>query len=76
MIIPTIKCETERNSSKLSTTNNKFCSATLNKRQNCLSIFSIENYITKLLPYEEVINEYAAKKCRQKSIVKVCQAVN
>jgi hypothetical protein len=48
----------------------------LNKRLNYLSILSIENDITKSLPYEEVINEYAAKKCKQKSIIKVCQTVN
>jgi hypothetical protein len=47
----------------------------LHERQNYLSIFSIENDITKSLSYEEVINEYAAKKCREKSIIKLCQAV-
>jgi len=72
-----MNCETERNSSKLSTTtNNKFWSTILNGRLNYLSIFSTENYITKSLAYEEVINKYAAKKCRQKSIIKVGQTIN
>lgn len=36
----------------------------LEETQNYFSIFPIENYITKLLLYEEAIKEYAATKYR------------
>jgi hypothetical protein len=40
------------------------------------SILSIENDITISLSYEQMIKEYAAKKCRKELIIEVCQAVN
>ena len=43
---------------------------------NDLSIMCIENNITKLLSYEETIKEYAAKTCRNESIIELCQAVS
>jgi len=47
----------------------------LEERLNYLSILFIGNDVIKLLSYEEAIKEYAAKKCRKKSI-QVCHAVN
>jgi len=48
----------------------------LGERVYYLSVLSIENYIIKSLSNEEAIKEYAAKKCRKKSIIDVCQAFN
>jgi hypothetical protein len=43
----------------------------LNERLNYLSVFSTENDFTKSMSYEEVTNEYAAKKkYRQKKYYK------
>jgi hypothetical protein len=43
---------------------------------NYLSILFIENDITKSLSYEEAIKGYAAKTCRNESIIELCQAVS
>ena len=43
---------------------------------NDLSILCIENNITKLLSYEETIKGYAAKTCRNESIIELCKAVS
>ena len=47
----------------------------LEKRLKYLSIFYVENYIKKPLPYDKAIKEYAAKRCRKNGIIEVCQAV-
>jgi hypothetical protein len=44
----------------------------LEERLNYLFILSIKNVAIKS-SFEEAIEEYAAKKCRGKSIVKLCQ---
>lgn len=40
------------------------------------SFLSIENHVTNLVPYEEVIKKHAVKICRKKSIVKGCEIRN
>jgi hypothetical protein len=51
-------CEDERNFSILIVTNT-FRSTMLEERLNYLSILSVRKNITKLLAYEETINEYS-----------------
>lgn len=46
------------------------------KRLNYISIHSLENYITKLLSYEEAIMEYAARNGGGESTIEVGQAAN
>jgi len=60
------RCEAE-NFSELSVIINKFQSTMLLARLNYLSVLSVENIIKS--SYEEAIIEYAAKKCREKSIL-------
>jgi hypothetical protein len=35
-----------------------------------------ENDLTKYLSYEEAIKRYAAKKCREKSVIEMCLEVH
>ena len=43
---------------------------------NDLSILCVENDITKSLSYEDAIKEYAAKICRNESIIELCRAIS
>jgi hypothetical protein len=48
----------------------------LEESQGYFSSLSIENDIKQSLSYEKVIKEYAAKKCRKKSVIEDCPALN
>ena len=61
MTLPIKCCEAERKFSKLYIYIYK--KKKLEESLNCLSVLYTENYISKLLPYEEAIRGYAAKKC-------------
>jgi hypothetical protein len=66
--LPITSCEAERNFSKPSLIKNKILSRMLEERLSYLSVLSIQN-ITKSLSYEDMIKEYAVKKCRGKKIL-------
>ena len=75
MALQITSCEAKRNFHTLSIIKNKFLTNMLEKRLKYLSIFYVENYIKKPLPYDKAIKEYAAKRCRKNGIIEVCQAV-
>jgi len=62
MSLPTTSCEVERNFSEIEIIKKKFRSNILEERLNYLSGLSVENYIKKLLSYDEAIKDYAAKR--------------
>ena len=68
LTLPITSCEAERAFSKLTFIKNKYRTTMLEVRLNYLSILSIENDLTKSVSYDEVIREFANKKCRKQKI--------
>ena len=68
LTLPITSCEAERVFSKLTFTKNKYRTIMLEVRLNYLSILSIENDLTKSVSYDEVIREFANKKCSKQKI--------